>query len=79
MLAREQFGNRINKVLTCPNGAAKSKANQPLLLDTILPGVLPLLTVLGVWGFLRKNRSYFLVAIQVTVISLVLGAAGLII
>lgn len=50
-----------------------------VILDTILPGVLPLLTVLGVWGFLRKNRNYFLAAILVTVISLVLGALGVII
>lgn len=49
------------------------------IFDSIVPGILPLLTVLGVWGFLRVNRNYFLAAILVTVISLVLGCLGIII
>ena len=49
------------------------------LLDSIVPGILPLLDVLLVWGYLRKHRNYFMAAILVTVISLALGCLGIII
>ena len=49
------------------------------ILDAILPGILPLVTVCLVWQFLKRNRNYFLAAILVTVISLVLGCLGIII
>lgn len=49
------------------------------ILNSILPGILPLLDVMLVWGYLRKHRNYFMAAIFVTVISLVLGCLGIII
>ena len=49
------------------------------ILNSILPGILPLLDVMLVWGYLRKHRNYFMAAILVTVISLVLGCLGFII
>ena len=49
------------------------------ILDSILPGILPLITVVSVWQFLKKHRNYFMAAILVTVISLVLGSLGIII
>lgn len=49
------------------------------ILNNILPGILPLLDVMLVWGYLKKHRNYFMAAILVTVISLVLGCLGIII
>lgn len=49
------------------------------ILDAIVPGILPLVTVLLVWQYLKKHRNYFMAAVLVTVISLVLGALGVII
>lgn len=49
------------------------------ILDSILPGILPLIVVLLVWKYLRKNRNYFMAAILVTILSLLLGSLGVII
>lgn len=49
------------------------------ILDAILPGILPLAVVLGVWGYLAKvKRNYFGVTVALTIIAFVLGALGII-
>lgn len=50
------------------------------ILDSIVPGMLPLVVVLCVWGYLAKvKRNYFAATIGLTIISLVLGCLGIII
>lgn len=50
------------------------------ILDSIAPGILPLIVVLCIWGYLSKvKRNYFAATLGVTIISLVLGCLGLII
>lgn len=50
------------------------------ILDSIIPGMLPLIVVLCVWGYLSKvKRNYFAATIGLTIASLVLGCLGLII
>lgn len=50
------------------------------ILDSILPGILPLAAVLGVWGYLAKiKRNYFAATIGLSIISFVLGAIGVLI
>ena len=58
---------------------AESTTTLQSIFDAILPGILPLMTVMLVWGYLRKHTNYFMAAILVTVISLVLGCLGVII
>ena len=49
------------------------------ILDSIVPGLLPLVAVLCVWGYLSKvKRNYFAATLGVTVISLILGCLGII-
>lgn len=49
------------------------------IFDSIAPGILPLVVVLCVWGYLSKvKRNYFAATLGVTVISLVLGCLGII-
>lgn len=50
------------------------------ILDSILPGILPLAVVLLVWLYLSKvKRNYFVATLGVTVISLALGCIGILI
>ena len=50
------------------------------ILDSIVPGLLPLIVVLCVWGYLSKvKRNYFAATLGVTIVSLVLGCLGVII
>lgn len=50
------------------------------IFDSIAPGILPLIVVLCVWGYLAKvKRNYFAATLGVTIISLVLGCLGVII
>ena len=49
------------------------------ILDSIIPGMLPLLVVLCVWGYLSKKRNYFAATVGLTIVSLVLGCLGIII
>lgn len=60
-------------------GVAESVTTLQSIFDSILPGILPLTTVLLVWNYLKKHRNYFMAAILVTVISLVLGCLGILI
>lgn len=47
------------------------------ILDSILPGILPLAAVLGVWGYLAKvKRNYFAATVGLSLISFALGAVG---
>ena len=50
------------------------------ILNSIAPGILPLIVVLCIWGYLAKvKRNYFAATLGVTIISLVLGCIGVII
>jgi len=50
------------------------------ILNSIAPGILPLIVVLCIWGYLAKvKRNYFAATLGVTIISLVLGCIGIII
>ena len=50
------------------------------IFDSIVPGLLPLIVVLCVWGYLSKvKRNYFAATLGVTIVSLVLGCMGVII
>ena len=50
------------------------------IFDSIVPGLLPLIVVLCVWGYLSKvKRNYFAATLGVTIVSLVLGCLGVII
>lgn len=49
------------------------------ILDSILPGMLPLIVVLCVWKYLTKSRNYFRATLGLTIISLILGCLGIII
>nr|WP_288296401.1 PTS system mannose/fructose/sorbose family transporter subunit IID [uncultured Anaerostipes sp.] len=49
------------------------------IFDSIVPGLLPLVVVLCVWGYLSKiKRNYFAATLGVTVLSLILGCIGII-
>lgn len=50
------------------------------ILDSIVPGLLPLAVVCSVWGYLAKvKRNYFMATIGLTVVALVLGCIGVLI
>lgn len=50
------------------------------IFDSIIPGFLPLVVVMCVWGYLAKvKRNYFAATLGLTIISLILGCLGIII